>query len=356
MGSRQIGHPGAEAVDGGGNDNLMAPQELQFPRVIHPPGTPWPEQTAPADFTTLDYEGRNNGSGTNERMSWVADPLGSGAVVWRVEVKQGDVADQFGDTPGRNRAEIWRDPHDASGARVGDRVFYAWSVLLRSQDFKPPTGCWGLIWQVHTPSQSATPSPLLALDFDAGPPRFRGVGDVPGGFNFDRRQFFVLEVFHHTSAGEFRAWCSTGTPPDTSSAPTLQRVGYRTHPGDGDGVQWPKLGLYRQEGAASTYPWVAYYYGYGLALTAARAVELARFPTASPPPQDTLPLTILSETATKITVGWTPRADAVGYRFRRDGGKWSHTWDGSRSQVVFGKPYTLLEVEALGVIAKGDLP
>jgi hypothetical protein len=71
-----------------------------------------------------------------------------------------------------------------------------------------------------------------------------------------------------------------------------------------------------------------------------------------------LPLTKISETATKITLGWTPVPGAIGYRFQSavSAPKWSHSWDGSKSQVAFAKnqgPYT---VQALGVEAAGTYP
>lgn len=78
--------------------------------------------------------------------------------------------------------------------------------------------------------------------------------------------------------------------------------------------------------------------------------------TEPPPNPDTLPLTILSETSTTVTVGWTPPAGAVGYRFRKDGGNWSLSWNGSLSSTRFSKPYVKLEVEALSSLAKGDIP
>lgn len=92
---------------------------------------------------------------------------------------------------------------------------------------------------------------------------------------------------------------------------------------------------------------------------AADGSTLGAFGPASVPvpvPTDSLPLTVLSETATTVTVGWTPPAGAVGYRFRRNGGKWSHTWDGSLSSTRFAKPYDKIEVEALSVLYRGDLP
>lgn len=67
-----------------------------------------------------------------------------------------------------------------------------------------------------------------------------------------------------------------------------------------------------------------------------------------------LPLAKLSETATTITLGWTPPAGARGYVFTANG-KMSHTMDGTRSSVKFAKPGPY-SVEALGLIAAGSYP
>lgn len=67
-------------------------------------------------------------------------------------------------------------------------------------------------------------------------------------------------------------------------------------------------------------------------------------------------LTKLSETATKITLGWTPVPGAIGYRFQSASSlKWSHTWDPNRSQVQFSKA-AWYKVEALGVEDAGQYP
>lgn len=67
-------------------------------------------------------------------------------------------------------------------------------------------------------------------------------------------------------------------------------------------------------------------------------------------------LTKISETATKITLGWTPVPGAIGYRFQSaESLKWSHTWDSSRSSVQFSKA-AWYKVEALGVAAAGQYP
>lgn len=70
-----------------------------------------------------------------------------------------------------------------------------------------------------------------------------------------------------------------------------------------------------------------------------------------------LMLTKLSETATRITLGWTPVPGAIGYRFqsKTTAPKWSHTFDASRSQVTFAKD-EWYKVEALGVEEAGQYP
>jgi hypothetical protein len=70
-----------------------------------------------------------------------------------------------------------------------------------------------------------------------------------------------------------------------------------------------------------------------------------------------LTLTKVSETATKITLGWTPAPGVIGYRFQSStqAPKWSHTWDPTRSQVTFSKA-EWYKVEALGVEEAGEYP
>lgn len=70
-----------------------------------------------------------------------------------------------------------------------------------------------------------------------------------------------------------------------------------------------------------------------------------------------LTLTKLSETASKITLGWTPVAGAIGYRFQSasQAPKWSHTWNAAQSQVTFSKA-AWYKIEALGVEEAGEYP
>jgi hypothetical protein len=82
-------------------------------------------------------------------------------------------------------------------------------------------------------------------------------------------------------------------------------------------------------------------------------------PVQPPPvcPGTTLTLSVVGSDATTVTLGWSPVAGAAGYRFSTSvvPGKYSHTWDGSRSSVRFAKvpPGGCYRVEALAVIADG---
>jgi hypothetical protein len=76
-------------------------------------------------------------------------------------------------------------------------------------------------------------------------------------------------------------------------------------------------------------------------------------------------LTKLSETSSKITLGWTPVPGAIGYRYVfADGGKIPHTWDPNFRRVaslpacnnIFDKARLPVRVEALGVEAAGEYP
>ena len=70
-----------------------------------------------------------------------------------------------------------------------------------------------------------------------------------------------------------------------------------------------------------------------------------------------LPLHVISEDASTITLGWTPVGDR-GYRFSRSAapGKFSHTWDASRSSARFSKDSESYSVEALAAAASGVFP
>jgi polysaccharide lyase-like protein len=257
---------------------------IKFPDPRPAVGAPFGEKTAYPQWNDCDYEGQGNGNGVNDRMQWAQNPSGPSVAVAKMWVQSGDQADKFGGC----RAECWQEPHSLNGARIGQRVFNAFSVFLPA-DFKTAPG-WGLVWQIHTPVGSTTLSPLLALDTNGGSLAFRGVGSVPGGWNKGHWQCFAVDITMGSGiAGSFKGWCAVDSKPDTSKAPTLQRSGYTTHPGDGDGVQWQKLGPYRDPaGGTATYPTVAFYGGYGYSTNSmAEALADAQFDAilgGTPPP------------------------------------------------------------------------
>lgn len=79
-------------------------------------------------------------------------------------------------------------------------------------------------------------------------------------------------------------------------------------------------------------------------------------PPPPPPPPTGLTLRKVSETESKITLGWDPVPGAVGYRFQSaaTAPKWSHTFDPTRITVLFSKGQEPYKVEALGVL-DGDV-
>lgn len=76
--------------------------------------------------------------------------------------------------------------------------------------------------------------------------------------------------------------------------------------------------------------------------------------TTSPPP-DSLPLKIVSQTTSKVTVGWTPAGNR-GYVFYTNGKRVSNTFDPTRSSVVFArKAGDVFKVEAINVGPFGSI-
>lgn len=71
----------------------------------------------------------------------------------------------------------------------------------------------------------------------------------------------------------------------------------------------------------------------------------------SPQPSDSLPLHKISETATTVTLGWTP-VPCLGYVLYADGKRKSNSWDQSKSSWKTDKA-TEIKVVALGMVAEG---
>jgi hypothetical protein len=68
-------------------------------------------------------------------------------------------------------------------------------------------------------------------------------------------------------------------------------------------------------------------------------------------------LTKLAETASTITLGWSPVPGCIGYRFSAEKqAKPSHTWDPTKASAKFAKGSAWYKVEALGVEDVGQYP
>ena len=67
-------------------------------------------------------------------------------------------------------------------------------------------------------------------------------------------------------------------------------------------------------------------------------------------------LTKISETSSKITLGWTPVPGCIGYVFYADDTRVSNTWDPNKSQVTFSKGPSKFRVDAVGVEDTGAYP
>lgn len=67
-------------------------------------------------------------------------------------------------------------------------------------------------------------------------------------------------------------------------------------------------------------------------------------------------LTKISETQSKITLGWTPVPGCIGYVFYADDKRVSNTWDPLRSSVTFSKGPAKFRVDAIGVEDTGVYP
>lgn len=78
----------------------------------------------------------------------------------------------------------------------------------------------------------------------------------------------------------------------------------------------------------------------------------ANWPRSATPP--TVPVRLVSETATTITLGWDPIPGAAGFRFTSEKGRISHTWDGSRTTVKFAKGSSWYRVESLSATVVGE--
>lgn len=260
-------------------------RQIDFPNDPGLPGTGLPNQDggkALGGFDAIDYQGYDQGA--NQRITWVRDPLGSGQVVARFTVKDGDVATHWGGT----RSEIYTLTRDHV---AGKEAWFTWSWLLadgkRGAYFKRPR-TRGLGFQLWNDGP-----PPVSIDFAGGHQSLvlrqqrevsgAGAEWIPiGGYHRGVRQYFLLHVkFADDATGSVRLWHTAGRPPTARDRAVVSRSGILTHHADKPGG--PKLGLYLPDGLDDTanFPWTYYIYGYRRAST--KALALAKWQSVGAP-------------------------------------------------------------------------
>jgi hypothetical protein len=235
---------------------------LTFPRNDGAVGTGLPAvDYSPeyGDFTRIDT--MNFGSGRSDRLTWAADPYGTGAgTVLRSEVRYGDTSRYSG-----QRADLFVERSPQNGKE-------GWYFLKYGVDLNGSPS-WVVLFQLW----GGAGSPPVAVDVIGG--NILLVTEYPSEvkrvlapLHEGRWQYTVLHVVQCESPnGLVEAWHGDGAEPDTSKPPAYRVTGIPTDTSGADG--FPEIGLYRSHAdASSTYPSVSYF-----AIWARRALN-------SPPP------------------------------------------------------------------------
>ena len=260
--------------------NSASIPELVFPRNPGTPGTSLPsdENTSGlADFDVMNYRGSDDGE--NERMFWRLDPLGSARTVVRFELHDGDV----GDSHGGHRVELGYGQDDHF---PGENMWQAFAIYLPA-DFKTPD-TWNIFKQNHTGSRSGQPMQTFRVEPDSNPNtvtnlEFHSKSGVSGGGRIiyslgkatrQKWHFFVMYLELRTdSSGLTRVWYAPDSPPNLNLAPNVERQSATIDSAPG----YDRFGMYRSQGSSDHYPMTVYFWGYGRAATATRAMQNAGF-------------------------------------------------------------------------------
>lgn len=294
--------------------------------------------------------------------------LPNGHRVWRSELWESD-RDTYSNLC-MNQANRGGD-YDG-GFAVGETCAAVFGFKL-ADDFPTPPS-WGLVWEIHTPSDypPGYASPMTALTLDGGVLKIKdnSEGDTTWTGLYERGRFHYMAVEVKLGRpGYTKVWHLLDKVPNVAAAPNAQSAN-NTVPPTGVKPSTPKVSLYRSPGSTTTgtpMKHVVFWDGYVQTGSIARSMELFQGicnPDALPgPPSDSLPLTVLETGSNYTLIGWDPVEEGLGYKFTVDG-KVSHTWntllqrdpDFPACNQRFAKTYTKIEVEALGVLAKGDLP
>jgi hypothetical protein len=252
--------------------------DLIFPKAPLPPG-PFPERLvgdpSPSltafealDLRRSDYEGWSKLDGINPRISWVADPAGSGLTVMRTEVYGDDKADQLGGC----RATVGNDHvADQSEGKSG----YASLGIYLPSDFQRPDQ-WMLLWQ----NFSTGGNPPQAIELRPGPsggsvknwfwwknqrkPTSKRTYSPLGPALTERWHYFLwlIDPFTVTSQATVKVWYKLDSMPDPGAdAAEVSVSGINTLYKRGRSGSKVWLGTYRGRSDHSQHQ-VVYYRGY----------------------------------------------------------------------------------------------
>lgn len=261
----------------------------------HGCGDPNPSPTCVqlGGFNRLDYECWGNQDancviGQNERMSWVADPAGSGKTVARYEVYGTDRTEQFPDSSAA-RGNSWQRP--PNGNCNGCEHWQAIGFYLPVGFQRPDQ--WMLLYQNHggtgNPAQaielrsgvncaSGGPRDRLCYKIQTAPGSGRTYYDM-GPVNPGHWHYVVAHIyFTSTASGFVQVWHGTDAMPNVGFPPNVvDRANVNTlYPGY-ENLGFRSMLLYRGASAASQHQ-VAYYCGFHVDTTAASATYLPTCP------------------------------------------------------------------------------
>jgi len=261
---------------------------LTFPRYPGLAGASLPSvncMTGVFDFDRIDYQGW--GTGSNTRMTWATDPIGT-RVCAKLVLQDNDVATQLGG----QRAELWQSSEVHTN---GSEAWFAFGYLLgsttlvgASNSFKCPStkACiWSNGGTTTDHPQSIEFSGCTAITSQGNftmvvrqTPGSAGTAYTIDPATRDVWHYFLVYVsFRTTATGQVKVWHAVGQRPDVFATPQVNVSNVITlYTPTG----YPKVGLNRVDAGSTEYPWGAYLWGYGRGTDALGAMSNAGFPQA----------------------------------------------------------------------------
>jgi hypothetical protein len=267
----------------------MSLRELVVPRVSGPVGSEVDGRYGVLDANGIEHPNWPNT--TQGRLTYVKDPSGAGDTVLRWEIRDDDLADkQYG--PDGQRIEMWSSPYDqVNGTESWCCIPWFLGDGVKGDLFHRPAH-WCLFFQQFD-KPNGPPCFEITQDESLYPGKWQGVArtkelsqgievrKVLADATLGHWHTFLIYTKHSTgSDGLIQVRHAADRLPslnDPLVAQWQQRTLY-------DGQGHPAWHIYRKDGAASEYPCVGYSRPFTRANTAARALELVRWPAGSPPP------------------------------------------------------------------------